>query len=311
MGDKTCDKCGKVFPKPFYLKRHRSRKTPCEAIVAAAAVDELVCKYCHRTFTTKQALSRHIKQYCKIATTDEGMDKLFEHTLQQQIASMRIEQQQQLAEQSAQIAELTALVRGQVATTAPACLQGSAAVTNVQNQHITQNIQNITTNITIRSWSSADDRIYIPASMLRAAFTDNPRLSEYCTFSDEQKTDAELAAPYVLEALMDLTRRAHADPTSRNVYLNPRRADQVMVFDEAAWRVLSLVDAIRGIFDGIAGNISRIIVTDSERSELPLHVQGSASWIPALYDFSPDSFIMQAKAPMSAHLQNTIPRVLH
>ena len=151
----------------------------------------------------------------------------------------------------------------------------------------------------------------ISAAMVRATFTENPRLVEYCHLTDNEKVDTERAVPYVMEALMDLVKRAHADISARNVYLNPKRADQVLVFDETTWKVLTLAEAIRALFDNVAGSIQRIIVTEKERAELPFEVQASAAWIPNLYDDEPDKYVAKAKAPMSAHLANCQnPRVL-
>jgi hypothetical protein len=167
---------------------------------------------------------------------------------------------------------------------------------------------NITQTINIRPWGRGpSDHVVIPASMLRAAFTENPRLAEYCSLTDEDKVDAEQAAPYVVEALVDLVKRAHADPAARNVYLNPRRADQVLVFDETTWKVLSLVEAIKAMFDSIAGSIHRIIVSDRERAELPFEVQASASWMPTLYKAEPEKFVAQARPQVAAHLTNMTP----
>jgi len=162
----------------------------------------------------------------------------------------------------------------------------------------------------LRSFDS-EDRLIIPAALVKAAFTENPRLAAYCKLTDEEKTDAEAAAPYVLEAFMELVKRAHKDPLSRNVYLNPKRADQALVFvdsdDVKTWEVRPLLEAIRRIFDTIAGGIHRVIVTDAERAQLPFDVQSSASWIPNLYDDEPDKYVKEAKQPMSAHLTNTRP----
>src|SRR5262249_16608654 len=120
-----------------------------------------------------------------------------------------------------------------------------------------------------------EDRIHIPVGLVKAAFTENPRLVEYCRMNDEERTDADKAAPYVLEGLVDLVRRAHKDPVYRNIYLNPKRADQVMVCldDEERnrqvrstpqrWEVRSLIEAIRLLFDGVADNLHKIVVTDN------------------------------------------------
>jgi hypothetical protein len=159
-----------------------------------------------------------------------------------------------------------------------------------------------------------DDRIHVPTALVKTAFTENPRLVEYCRMEDGERVDAEKAAPYVLEALIDLVRRAHQNPVYRNVYLSPLRADQVMVCLAGTgaeilprWEARPLVEAVRLLFDGVAGDLHRIVVTDLERAQLPLGVQGAAAWMPNLYEDEPERFVKDGRAPMAAHLANTRP----
>jgi hypothetical protein len=240
------------------------------------------------------------------------MEKLMERTLQRQLAEQRLattQLQAQVAAQSAQMAELAALLKAQLILSPQGGAHLPTAVTMQNKGPATINTGPVTNNtitqINIRSWSG-EDRILIPAAMLRTAFTENARLVEYCRLSDEERVDAERAAPYVLEALVDLVKRAHADPLARNVYLSPKRADQVMVFDEATWRVLTLVEAIRSLFDGVAENIHRIIVSERDRAQLPLDVQAAAAWVPNLYEDEPDKYVTKAKPQISAHLVNMV-----
>jgi hypothetical protein len=283
-------------------------------------------------------MTRHTRQFCKIANSDEGMAQLMDHTLQKQVTALQTQimaQSTQIAKVDtlqAQVAELTALLKGQLVTSETETGSGAQRSSGVAknktkakneiagsrvqvNAHtIVHNQVNQTINIVapvgLRSFD-AEDRLIIPAALVKAAFTENARLASYCKLSDEEKTDAEAAAPYVLEALMELVKRAHKDPLSRNVYLNPKRADQALVFvdsdDVKTWEVRPLLEAIRRIFDTVAGGIHRVIVTDAERAQLPFEVQSSASWIPNLYDDEPDKYVKEAKQPMSAHLTNTRP----
>ena len=310
-----CTKCDASFESGRNLQRHLERKKPCASIVdsralsAAEKANPNRCRYCGRGYSRSDNLGRHLKT-CRIANTEEGMEKLMEHTIQKQLAG-------QTAEVEAlrlQVGRLTDLLEKQLLTPAfqvgplsqvianPVMNAQTVQTTHIAHQTINQNI----TQVTLRSWGG-EERMYISAGMLRAAFTENGRLKEYCQLSDNEKVDAERATPYVLEALVDLVKRAHADPAGRNIYLNPRRADQVLVFDEETWRVLSLLEAIRGIFDSVAGSIQRIILTDRERAELPFEVQASASWIPNLYEDEPDKYVAKAKSQISAHLTNTTP----
>lgn len=98
MADRTCDKCGKVFPFPSHLKQHMRRKTPCSVIVekhelpVAEQAKPHACKFCGHRFTWSSGLYGHIKNTCKIAGSEEGLTKLYEHTLRRQeaeIAAMR------------------------------------------------------------------------------------------------------------------------------------------------------------------------------------------------------------------------------
>ncbi len=289
-----CPKCGKEFRAPAVYRRHLERKTPCDPIAEAPGRNNS-CRFCGKDFATRASMCRHVRQYCRIANSDEGMARLMDHTLRRQLA----EQSAKTDALAAQVAELATLLRGQppLSTTNVAVRIGSLAQVNTGP----------VTNINVRLWGG-EDRICIPASMLRAAFTENPRLVEYCRMSDVERVDVEQAAPYVVEALMELVRRAHTAPESRNVYLNPRRADQVLVYDES-WSVLPLVEAIGDLFDSVAGRIHRIIVSDTERRQLPVEVQAAAAWVPNLYEEDRDGIVRRARAPMAAHLANTSPAI--
>jgi hypothetical protein len=314
MADRTCEKCGKAFAKPFLLKRHRARKTPCDPIIDAAGDADSTCKYCGRTFTTDQALSRHVLHRCKIANSDEGMNKLMDHTIQRQ-----------LEQQNAKIDRLTSLLERQqfvfgalpgvrAEPAAPTAINVGAAlnVSSVTNVNAVTNVTNVTNNIaqvTIRPWDGAPaDRIDVPLSLIAAAFAENSRLKEYCRLGDDEKTDPKIAPPYVLEMLMDLVRRAHADPAARNVYLNPRRADQALVcLKSGRWEVIQLAEATRLIFDGVVVSIHAVTLSYEKLRELPLEAQNAMAIAGLVYRDEPEEYAKRAKGPMAAHLANTAP----
>jgi len=309
-----------VFAFPWKLKRHLARKTPCDPIIDTQDAEQgkLLCRYCGRPFASTPALTRHVKHRCKIANSDEGMEKLMDHTLRKQLA----EQNTKMDEQSKQIAELTAIVKqmavGHVVPqeekkedTPPPNTVHNAPVTmntTVNNTGpVTQNQINVTQKIVIQPWDG-DQRIRVTAEMISEAFAENARLAEYCKMSDYEQTNPENAGPYVLEALLDLTKRAHKDPMTRNIYLNPKRADQVMVcLVDGSWEVRSLEEATRMMFDGVAMEIKRVVRSNEERGKLSYQVQGSASYVPMMYEDEQDRFVAMAKKPVSAHLTNTAP----
>jgi hypothetical protein len=239
---------------------------------------------------------RHVRTRCKIANSEEGMEKLLDHTLQRQMA----DQNAQLAQMRAQMAELTTLMKGQLTLAAPATQQIAQPIQHagqVNNGAVTNN----NTVVHIHPWDG-DRRIGVELAHILAAFTDNAKLG------DHELTDPAIAPPYVTELLMDLTKRAHADPAARNIYLNPRRADQALVHKKSGtWEVLPLAEATRLIFDGVAATIHHTTMTSAERRQLPLEAQNALSMAGLLYDDEPEEYVKRAKAPMAAHLVNTAP----
>ena len=236
------------------------------------------------------------------------MEKLFEHTLQRQVA----EQQKQIALQSEQIAKLTLLMEKQLTLDSaprPAGVAAEPALV-INTGPTTNNIQNIAQQniIKIVPWDG-DRRISVGAEQIAAAFVENGRLKEYAGWSDHEMTDPELAPPYVTELLMDLTKRAHMDPTARNVYLNPRRADQVLVNTTSGrWEIVPLAEASRLLFDGIAANIYQLTITAAELRKMPMEAQNAVSMARMMYREEPEEYVARARGPMAAHLSNTAPR---
>jgi C2H2-type zinc finger protein/C2H2 type zinc finger protein len=303
---RTCHKCNKSFPYPRDLKKHLARKTPCAPIVdvaelsAADLLKEYSCRYCGRTFTTATAMSRHVKHRCQIANSEEGMEKLMEHTLQRQMAEMsaRIDKLTTLLEKQAilvpQIQPQAAIqIAGQV-NTGPVTNNILAPVLNTVNQTV----------INIVPWDS-ERRISVDTKQIAAAFAENARVREYTKLSDYELADPEIAPPYVTELLMDLVKRAHTDPANRNVYLSAQRADQALVLMEnGRWEVVALQEATRLMFDGVAKQMHRLMMTYEELRKLPLEAQNALSMAGLMYEDEPDEYAKRAKGPMAAHLTN-------
>lgn len=249
-------------------------------------------------------MHRHMKQSCKIANSEEGMEKLFEHTLQRQVA----EQSKEIGELKGQIAELAALLKGSALSTANSTNNNNNSGAQIIGQNNTQTINSQTT-VNINPWGR---EFYFSAQALEAAFAESETLQRYCRIGFEARADAEEAAPYVQEALMSLVKRVHQDPQERNVYLNPKRTDQVLIYDEATWLVLPLVEAIRSLFDRVSSRIHKVASpTGTEWQKLSPAVAESAPWLPIMYNERREEHIVKAKPSMAAHLENMTPgRVL-
>ncbi len=262
---------------------------------------------------------RHMKLSCKIANSEEGMEKLFEHTLQRQIADQttrEVERDKKLDEQSnkidvleGKVAELTAALKS--AIFAPPTSNTNNNNSNNINSGVLLHAQNNGGNMTvnINPWGR---ELYFSAQTLEATFAESETLQRYSHIGFEARADPEEAAPYVQEALMSLVKRVHQDPQERNVYLNPKRTDQVLIYDEVTWIVLPLVEAIRSLFDRVSRRIHKVTSpTGTERQKLSPAVAESAPWLPIMYDERREKHIAQARPSMAAHLENMTPgRVL-
>lgn len=225
---------------------------------------------------------------CKIANTEEGMEMLTERTLQRQI----IEQQVQLEALASRLAALE-LTDDRVAQ--PSTLP----VNNITNNQI---------NIAVIMPWDGERRISVEMSHIIAAFAENSRLKEFVRMEERDQICASIAPPYITELFVDLVRRAHADPASRNVYLNPRRADQALVqLKNGEWDVVLLEEATRLMFDGVARRIQGVVMSTAERTQLPSEAQNALGLAGLMYDDEPDEYARRAKGPMAAHLQNTAP----
>ena len=130
-------------------------------------------------------------------------------------------------------------------------------------------------------------------------------------YGDHQITDPKVAPPYVVELLMDLVRRGHADPAARNVHLNPRRADQALVhMTSGQWEVIPLAEAARFLFDGVAATVHSVAISDAEAQSLPLEARSALAAAGMLYEEEPEVYVTRAKGPLAAHLSNMAPAKL-
>jgi hypothetical protein len=276
-----CHVCHKKFRDTYNLQRHLARQASCAPIIDPPEGSQNACRYCGKAFISAASANRHVRLYCKIANTREGMEISMEYTLRKQMVEMEDRMKTQLNAQMTQVAELAALLKGQLVAESRTIPDVQADVTAsagdtiaAQVGQFAQTIAGAHTAASVSSLSiipwDGDDFIHIPVSLITAAFTENPRLVEFCQLGDAAKADPEIATPYISEALVDLTRRAHADPVSRNIYLNLKRTDQVMVcLKDGGWEVRALSDASTALFDEIASQIQQITVSDTERTQLP------------------------------------------
>lgn len=101
----------------------------------------------------------------------------------------------------------------------------------------------------------------------------------------------------VARLLVEILKRVHSDPKERNVYLNPSRSDQALVFIPCAWSAQPLEEAAQTLFARI-----RVLLEDADQGESEIQsavvgaCRGCASKLPQLARAS--------RAQLSAHLEN-------
>jgi hypothetical protein len=315
---RVCPKCGKEFQFPSYLKRHLSRKTACDPIVVADP-DEggHPCKYCGRTFTTLQALSRHSKHRCKIANSEEGAKKPPEYTLQRQNRELKAE----VGAVASRIADLATKIENMALSAAP-CAPGAhptnigqltinAPVTNIQ-----ANSQNIQTNIialearagpTLPGWPTkwpppeVDPKPFMPScfailpAMLSRAVEAGAKDAEACKRGEPGA---------VAELLVGLMKQVHADPTECNIYKHPNRADQVIVRAPRSWDAMTLKEGTLAVFDRTADELAEAIPF------VPGPVQDVARAARKGYYANKSEVVKNSRSAVAAHLENLSARLL-
>ena len=189
------------------------------------------------------------------------------------------------------------------------------APTTIINNTINNTIINAPTivNINIHSFDG-ENCIRILPEALRAAFEENPMLAQYCDMDSRGRINMSTASPYVSEALIEVIRQVHRDPTARNVTLNPSRPDQALVWvpsspdnsdEPTRWEPRPIVVMTRKIYDRTARGIRDILSPErvSERVDIPTRIQDAAGSIPTLYEQDKGTFLQKGQAPLVAHLK--------
>ena len=232
MSDRTCLKCGKAFKAPCHLKRHMQRKTPCAPIVdhhelsATEQAKPFPCRFCGHRFASQPSLGQHMRKNCRIVGSAEGMEKLYEHTLQRQLdeeRKRRIEQSTETAELKGQVAELTALLKRQLAIVGPHVAQTAGTINNAPSYSVTAN-----NNITINLFGGEQIQ-HIGTREVRAVL-------DKTLLSKQSPLDAALQA-LVRTATLIYSDLEH--PENLTCYIPNKKTDDVMVHGDAGWEIQS------------------------------------------------------------------------
>ena len=265
----ACETCGKKFNDFKDLTRHRNRKTPC-----TGAVRPFICE-CGKACTQATNMHRHRREHHSSSKTAEKTPGpvVINQTTVNQFNSIQ--------------------------ANAPGA-NGNMVMVPVTELHSPEGGQRGTQSVP--GWPT---RWPVPA------VTPNPFSPPGFSLSLEQLTAAVEALPEsvreacrrgdqtaVVQLLMGILRRIHADPLERNVYMNPRRSDQALIYIPEHWVTCQLDEAGQAMFRRIAevlGCLPRQ-VPPALRTMATAARQSCATSAPELARAS--------RAALSAHLEN-------
>jgi len=297
MDAHICDVCGRKYTQASSLRRHL--KGNCKP----PPTQHYECQQCGNKYANRTSLARH-HQRCKSPVAEDDTKSLrsevndIKQILRQLSTTI-------IAQSCAASTPATTIIQNNM-------LSGqNGAQTNIGSQtNVTTNVTNNHITIQPRPWPQREP-LCISVDMLRSAFLTNPRLVEFTHLSAGDIFTAEKAAPYVADVLTELVCRAQAqDPTTWNAYLDPKRADQVLVLD-TTWRAIPLVEAIRSLFDEVSAGLRKVSLNNAQQMSLRLpdqlampKITSAVSTVPIFYDLDPDKHTRAAARQMSAHFEN-------
>jgi len=105
-------------------------------------------------------------------------------------------------------------------------------------------------------------------------------------------------SPAIAALMVEIVKKLHASSLLRNIFLNPKRIDQALVYIPGRWELYLLTDSIRIMFDHMAIELGELSPKTSPR------LLSLAANVRYCYKTYGDSIIKEARAAMAAHLEN-------
>ena len=151
--------------------------------------------------------------------------------------------------------------------------------------HIDNSVNTIINNVTIVPWGT-------PLTMTDADV--DAAMSRLSNMIEAP------ALPEMVAVLMEIVKRAHVPLDSRNVHLNPKRADQALALSATGWAALPLSEATQVLFDGASARIEKPVARGAPH-------QAQRVVLPSAYRVERDGAVQIGMRPMEAHLANLAP----
>ena len=268
----VCERCKRVFEYPYLLRRHTSQKTNCGSKKAG----RFQCDRCGRQYSSAPGLCRHRKTCGARAPR-----------VREEPAAPSIIINQTHIDNSIHV---NALGR-------------SSFVLNQRPQGYASGPSEPSSPQPARAlpgwppnWPAPEVVPYpfsppgfeVSLEQLTAAVESLPQSVRDACRRGEQAAVSKL--------LMGVLRQIHADPKERNVYMNPRRSDQALVYIPEHWVACALDEAGQSMF--------RRIVEVIDGLPLPPAVQTMALAARTSCEADVTQLVRASRAALSAHLEN-------
>ncbi len=294
------------------LKRHKARVTKCDSVTTTK-------KYrcvCEKEYSDRHSLYRHRKACARYAGTLVLAD-----TREQNLKKLGPAQEKKVEPTSLaapvvvqnitntiQHIQVNTLGHHQQVSVAPAGQIGGptvvAGVTGGANTAVGHNatIHGVSDPLRLPGWPAKwPAPPILPSPFKPLGFEiSQPELEAAVgsLTSEERASCAKGDTLGVSRLLVEILKRVHSDPKERNVYLNPSRSDQALVFIPSSWSAQPLEEATQALFARIRAQLEGVDkgAERSVRSAVSGARRGCEGRLPQLARAS--------RAQLSAHLEN-------
>ena len=221
----TCEKCKKEFSLKGDYTRHLNKKIPCSPKITEPCKksskhtevpiesNPLMCNYCKKIFSRKDALNRHLVDRCKVKKSqDDSKEQLFQklladHEELEELKGIVKSQGEEIKELKKENIKYKQVI-------------GHQTNTNIQTQNNILNIKLVAYGK--EDLSSIPDQIY--KELITKGFMSVPALVEQVHF-DKNK------------------------PEHQNIYMSNVRDDYVLVYDGEDWKLSDRKETLDGLYN--------------------------------------------------------------
>ena len=256
MVNKTCEKCGHIFPTPSQLQTHLKRKTPCDQ----NNIKNFKCKYCHISFSFSNSMYRHIKNSCNVFKEEE-QKKIQEYNDIQMLQLQVLQIQQQLLQ--GQLLQGQLLQNPQIQNP-----QNNASITtqnNIENQNIDKQInvenQNIDKQINVNLHLCNYNTPFTDTEdVLKSFLVKDSAAQKYVLIDEKDDLSIEDENDLIAKIIIEINKHINAKKENRNI-MSSDKEECVKVYmlteNGKKWCYISLDNSIREISDKTIRLINR------------------------------------------------------